>query len=357
MAGRTPKLNWTKCLGQYTTCIRGKRYRLGTDKDEAEREFEYLIRQDGRAEERPDPNPTFAAVADRWLEHVRQSHDPDRFRLCKARLEEFVRFVGVGTRVRELRPAHVDQWLASKPKASKPGTQRLYKAMILAPLNWAARPKETGGGGLIPRNPLKGQVKLPEGESRGGEALWTEQVYKQVLQHANPAFADVVRILRWTGCRPNLVCKVEARHYNPVTKTWDVADLYRGNSRKKVKRVWLSPQAQEMVLKLNALRPEGPIFLNGYGKPWNPDALQIYLYNMMTKFKETKGLEWPRGLCVYGLRHTFATDFIRQHPDKLEYLRELLGHKDLEMIRRHYGHLFDEHGALHGVLGRLELPD
>ena len=62
----------------------------------------------------------------------------------------------------------------------------------------------------------------------------------------------------------------------------------------------------------------------------------------------------PDGLSVYGLRHTFATQFIVQHPDKLEYLRELLGHKDLKMIRKHYGHLFDESAALHGVLADMK---
>lgn len=56
---------------------------------------------------------------------------------------------------------------------------------------------------------------------------------------------------------------------------------------------------------------------------------------------------------MYGLRHTFATNFIKDHPDKLEYLRELLGHKDLKMIRKHYGHLFDEHKAMHEWCARV----
>jgi integrase len=34
-------------------------------------------------------------------------------------------------------------------------------------------------------------------------------------------------------------------------------------------------------------------------------------------------------------------------------LRELLGHKDMKMIRKHYGHLFDEHDAIHNVLNTL----
>jgi len=357
MRGRVPKLNWTQSLGQYTTCIRGKRYKFGPDKKAAEQQFHFLMQQDGKINAAVDPNPPFAFVANEWLKFVKEAHSPERLRLCWDRIEEFVSFIGIGTRVMELRAAHVENWLASKTDVTKPGTERLYKAMILAPLNWATRPKQTGGGGLIPRNPLKGQLKLPESDSRGGEAVWSEETYRQVLKHANPAFGNVVRILRWTGCRPNLVCKVEAGHYNAITKTWDVADLYIGNSKKGIKRVWLPPQTQELVVRLNKAHREGPIFLNGFGGPWNPDALQIYLYNMLNKYLATKDLTWPEGLCVYGLRHTFATDFIRQHPDKLEYLRELLGHKDLEMIRKHYGHLFDEHHAIHGVLVKLDLPE
>ncbi len=120
-------------------------------------------------------------------------------------------------------------------------------------------------------------------------------IYTQVLENANPAFGDVVRILRWTGCRPNLVCRVEARHYNPTTKTWDVTDLYESGSKKGVKRVWLPEQGRELVLVQNANHPDGPIFRNANGGPWNCDALQIYLYNMMTKFKDTKTLDLPKG--------------------------------------------------------------
>ena len=83
---------------------------------------------------------------------------------------------------------------------------------------------------------------------------------------------------------------------------------------------------------------------------------------MMFKLKERlqnrmPPINLPASLTVYGLRHTFATNFIKQHPDKLEYLRELLGHKDLKMIRKHYGHLFDEHSAMHGVLADMATFD
>lgn len=69
---------------------------------------------------------------------------------------------------------------------------------------------------------------------------------------------------------------------------------------------------------------------------------------------KAKGVVLPKGLTVYGLRHSFATNLLKQHPDKLEYLLKLLGHRDLTMIRKHYNHLFDEHATLHGVLADLQ---
>lgn len=366
MAGRKPNLNWTKSLAQYTTTIDGVFHRLGTDKEQAEKQFRFLLNKADLGEV-VDKNPLFSHVADQWLDHVEKQHSPERYRLCKGRLEEFVEFVGAGLRVRDLRASHLDRWIADKRKKSPKkkvkgqratclavaGTERNYKGIILACLNWAAKSKVR----LIPSNPLKGLVELPEGDARGGDVVWPQAVNEQVVKHANPAFADVVRILAWTGARPSTVCMVEARHYRRDLKLWDVEDLYRGRKHKTkyVKRIWLSPQAINLVERKIAENPEGPIFRNAHGEPWNPDALGVYLYQMQNKFKATKDLEWPDNLCVYGLRHTYATTFIKDHPDKLEYLRELLGHKDLKMIRKHYGHLFDEHAAIHKVLETLRV--
>ncbi len=354
MAGRKPQMNWTKSRGQFTCTIDGEFHLLGADREEAERQFRFLLNKHDLGE-RAFTNPPFAQIADQWLEHVSQTYGVERYRLCKARLEEFVRFVGEGRRVNDLRARHVETWIASKTSVEKPGTKRLYKAMVLAALNWAASKKVR----LIATNPLKGLIELPEGDSRGGDVVWPQRVYETVLRLTNPAFANVVRILAWTGARPSTICKVEARHYISNLRLWDVEDLYRGrkSKRKYVKRIWLPPQAVVLVEKLNVEHSAGPIFRNAKGQAWNPDALGIYLYQMQHKFKATKDLEWPEGLCLYGLRHTFATNFIKDHPDKLEYLRELLGHKDMQMIRNHYGHLFDEHSAIHDILDTLSVPE
>jgi integrase len=105
----------------------------------------------------------------------------------------------------------------------------------------------------------------------------------------------------------------------------------------------LNPESRELVERLNGEHSEGPIFRNAYGDPWTPNSPQIYLTNLQTKFKHSKTLVWQEGLYVYGLRHTFATNFLRQFPNEIEYLRVLLGHKNYKMIFAHYGHLIDEH--------------
>jgi integrase len=361
MAGRKSKPNWTPSRDQYTTTIDGEFHLLGRDKAKAEAQFRFLLNKADLGEI-VDKNPFFAHIADQWLDFVKKNHAPERYRLCKGRLEEFVEFVGPGLKVRDLRASHVERWITAKKVMSKmekvkgqremcvakPGTERGYKAIILAALNWAAKPKVR----LISANPIKGLLDLPEGEARAGDVVWPAAIYERVLKMANPAFADVVRILALTGARPSTVCMVEARHFRPDLKLWDVEDLYKRRLHKKkyVKRIWLLPEALELVKRKNAENPTGPIFRNAHGQPWNPAALGVYLFQMQDKFKATKGLEWPDKLCMYGLRHSFATKFIVANPDKLEYLRELLGHKDMKMIRKHYGHLFDEHSAIHDVL-------
>lgn len=339
---RNPKVNWTPCYNQYTCTIDGTFHRLGKDKIAAGAQFKFLLRQADRGGP-ADTNATFLEVADAYLDQVELNHSPDRLRNCRQRLQEFKRFLGNDFRVKNLRAKQIDEWLADRK--IRPGTERLYKAMILSCLNWAARPLKKKGGELIYENPLRGQVHLPKDHSRGQEAVWKPETLKQVLKVSNPAFADLVRILTWTGARPSTVIRIEARHYNKAQSRWDCEDLNRGGKKWTKYVRLLNDDARQLVERLNKKHPSGPIFRNAYGNPWEPQAPQIYLTNLQNKFKATKKLKWQDGLCVYGLRHTFATNFLQKFPNEIEYLRVLLNHKDYKMILQHYGHLIDQDRA------------
>ncbi len=351
MPGPKPKMNWTKSLGQYTCTIEGKLHRLGVEKTIAEKQFAFVMNKADLAEPIKG-NPTFAEIADDWLEYVQQTFDTRRYDICQPRINEFITFVGGGLKVKELRARHVEDWIKSKTNVTKDGTRRLYKSIILAALNWAASPRNR----RIAFNPLRGKLELPEGDSRGGEAVWSPDIFKLVIDNVNPMFGDVLRACAWTGARPSTIRQVEARHFIPHLRLWDVEDLYRNRACKKkyVRRIWLNPQMIKLVERLNREHPHGPIFRNTKGTPYGGDVLTMMMFKLRLRLQR-KGIELPAGICVYGLRHSFATTFIKQHPDKLEYLRELLGHSSLKMIRKTYGHLFDEHAAMHSVLDTLEV--
>ncbi len=134
MRGRKPEMNWQESKGQYTTTIDGHFYRLGTDEGNAGERFRFLLRKHDLGEP-GDGNPTFGEVADRWLVFVEENHDPERYRLCHDRLEEFVEFVGKGLKVGDLRPHHVEGWLAKKSDVTRDGTKKNYRSIILAALN------------------------------------------------------------------------------------------------------------------------------------------------------------------------------------------------------------------------------
>lgn len=343
VAGRKSKVNWTPFYNQYTCTIAGRFHRLGKDKDDAEAQFKFLLRQAER-DENPDPNIAFADLADIWLDHVKETAVPERYRHCRERIQEFKDHIGDHVRAKDLRPRHVESWLAKKILSRS--SQRLYKSIILSCLNWAAKPRTKGGGELIHENPLRGQLYLPPMESWGKEAVWTPETFEQVLRVSNPAFANLVRILAWTGARITTIVQIEARHYNKRQSRWDCEDLSHERGNKKVKHIrLLNDEARELVERLNAEHPEGPIFRNAYGRPWDPDAPQIYMTNLKHKFQETRVLDWQPGLAVSGLRHTFATRFLERYPNELEYLRVLLGHSSYKMLFEHYGHLIDQHRA------------
>jgi integrase len=337
VTGRKPKLNWTPCFNQYTCTVNKVFHRLGKDQEAAEKQFKFLLRQ-VELENTPDPSIAFKQVADRWLDVVKEKHVSERYRHCKDRLQEFTDHVGERFSARDLRPRHVDGWL--KGKTLSPSSIRLYKGIILSCLNWAAKAASRGGGALIAENPLRGQLDLPPTESWGKEAVWSQEMFDQVLRVASDAFCDLVRILAWTGARITTVAKLEVRHYNKLQSRWDCEDLCRSNKMAKHIRL-LNDESRELVERLNEKYPEGPIFRNAFGTPWAPDAPQIYMFNLQHKFKETKVLKWQKGIAVSGLRHTFATRFLEKYPNEIEYLKILLGHSTYKMIHFHYNHLVD----------------
>jgi integrase len=78
--------------------------------------------------------------------------------------------------------------------------------------------------------------------------------------------------------------------------------------------------------------PRGPLFRNHIDKPWSSNAIRLRWKRLRDK------LDLPKGICSYAYRHTFTTEGLERGVP-VATMAELLGHQDLGMISRHYGHL------------------
>jgi site-specific recombinase XerD len=78
-----------------------------------------------------------------------------------------------------------------------------------------------------------------------------------------------------------------------------------------------------------AEHPEGPLFTNEDGRPWNRNAIRCRFRRVRKKL--------PLGgdLVAYLYRHAVTTDLLESGTG-LAQAAELLGHKGAERIMRHY---------------------
>lgn len=73
-----------------------------------------------------------------------------------------------------------------------------------------------------------------------------------------------------------------------------------------------------------------PFFVSRYGAPINRNSLRQFIHKLGVE----AGIKNVR-VSPHTFRHTFATQFLRAHPGALFHLQELLGHTDLDMVRRY----------------------
>lgn len=228
--------------------------------------------------------------------------------------------------VRELKPIHLTKWVdghGTWGNASKRGAIISVKRAF----NWAV------DEGLIEKNPFA-RVKRPPPGRR--EVLVPDESHKRVLRATDRPFRRVARIMRATGCRPIEVRMVTAKDVNLDLGGWVFPVGHPANKTgRKTQRpriTYLPPSMLRLVKALMKRYPKGQLFRNRYGKPWSCNAIRLRWKRLRKK------LGLPEGTCSYAYRHTFTTEGLERGVP-VATMAELLGHQDLGMISRHYGHL------------------
>ena len=363
-----PKPFFRAPRGLWYVQIDGRQVNLGPDRDEAFRRYHDLMAR-GRDRSEPATNDAVVSILDEFLDWCQKHRAPRTYDWYRDYLQSFAHSIPRGLSVELLKPIHVQQWVDAQPGWGR-GKRGAITAVQRA-FNWAAKM------GLIEASPVR-HVEKPRAGRR--DVVITPGEYAWILGRVkDEPFRDLLVVCWETGCRPQEVLAVEARHVDLEGGRW-VFPPDEAKGKKAHRVVYLTDRALEITRRLTARHPEGPLFRNTDGRPWHPYALncrfgrlrlahglqRIQQLGLMpprikrldaarrrdlearaaheeailrrreriAELAREHGMKW----CLYHFRHSFATRMLEAGTDAMT-VSALLGHADGAMLAKVYSHL------------------
>lgn len=233
----------------------------------------------------------------------------------------FAKWEGVrGKTAADVRPSHVQAWAASLKVADT--TKAMSIRSVGAFFGWLVR------DGVLEANPVRRVVK-PKGRKRGREAVLAPGVYAALLAAATPEFADVLRFLRGTGCRPGEVGQVTAAAYDPAHRVVTVEE-HKTDRDGHARAIFLDEETAVVVAGLAARFPEGPVFRTYKGTVWTGRAITEAMRKTCRRAKVRAR--------AYDFRHTFVTEALLSGESDV-VVAALVGHASPATIHANYSHV------------------
>jgi integrase len=311
-----------------------KQINLGRDRATAWGKYDQLMagRQEATA-----VSPV-VIILDQYLAWCFENRGESTYRWYKHLLSDFGRYIGKRLLVNQLKPFHVTQWLATHSKWNDT-TQHDAVGAVKRAINWNIRQ------GYINQSPTNG-IERPASKRR--EVTIEPDQWQQILNEVRDrAFLDYLEILWETGCRPQEARLLEARHCDPNGRRW-IYPASESKTKKFPRVVYLNDNAFKITARLLKENRHGHIFRNSKGQPWTSNGIRCRFRRLQTK------LRFP-GLCAYAIRHTFATEALKNGVDPVT-LATLMGHSDVTMLARTYQHLAKHPAFLLEAAGRAKGP-
>lgn len=257
--------------------------------------------------------------------------------------------------VRDLRPAHVhDWWRLSHPKWGN-STRNLSGGAFKAAFRWAASPGK--GGAIIPKNPLDG-MPLPTMRKRSAEVVVSEDEFAGLLELVrSEAVRDILTVAWETGTRPVNLSRATAANLTDDANALLFADwntepgsavhkTFKATGRPLV--VPLTDAARDIVQRLTAENPVGPIFRTPTGLPWT----ELRLASTVLHYAKRAGLQGR--FTAYSCRHTRATALLEAgHTDT--DVAAILGNTP-GVIHKNYSHVAAKVNRLRDLLNKSRKP-
>jgi integrase len=238
------------------------------------------------------------------------------------------------------RKGELRQWLKDQARTRKLSGWSVYRwcRTIQRVFNWAV--KEDG---IIPANPFTG-VSFPTGKR--GEAM-SDEHFKAAMSAAIGPFRYVLFFQRLTGARPGEMASLQWDFILWEKSLAVLREHKTAHSTGKARILRLHPKVIRLLRFLQQqqeqLGIESPhVFLNKRRRPWTRNALVLRMMGV----RRRAGL--PKGVRLYGLRHSFATQLAVKGVSAAQ-IAELLGHQDIRMSQT-YVHLNGEFPELLAVV-------
>lgn len=276
----------------------------------------------------------FPQLSEKFLAWVKAHQEPRTWEWYGNYLNMFCAYPGIAeTDAYSLKPYQVQEWIDSH--GEKWGNNYRGGAVVAVKrvFNWA---EEMGYG---EGNPVKKLKKAPP-EPR--KIYMKPDEYQEVLSKINysDSFRELFIFVWMTGCRPQEVRHIEARHVD-LDRLRIVFPTKESKGKRKERVIHLEGESAEIIKRLYEKYPEGKLFRNSRGDAWTK-------YSICNRFYRIGKIMGKRVIC-YGVRHGFGTRKLIQKHDHLT-VAELMGHTDGSMLSKVYSHIGEDDKHLKDAL-------
>ena len=297
--GRKPTPWFWKERKTWMVTIHHTRQNLGPDKKAAHKEYYRLMSEDRK----PVLGESVAVVLDDFLSWTEANRGERTYLRYLDFLQAFAAKYG-RMKSGDLHTGHVTAWLNEKTTWNNT-TKRNAIIAIQRGFNWAVKNR-----GLL-RNPIAGMEK-PEAAKR--TSVVPPQEFESILDAVpDQTFRDLLLVAYDSGCRPQEVKRLEARH---VELDKQRAVIPSAEGKGKIARAIYFPtdRSLEIITRLAKEHPDGPLFRNRKGNPWTRFAVKC-------SFDRLQMALGQRELAARGIQSTVTDEAIQNTAEELPKFR------------------------------------